>query len=61
MEEGGRRPGEGMNLVWVRAGVKNHFCPIQKPFAPLRLCAFALKMTLAKTRAVWTFKPVNQT
>jgi hypothetical protein len=31
----------------VRASVKNHFCPVQKIFASLRPCAFALKNTPA--------------
>jgi hypothetical protein len=26
---------------------QNHYCPVQKNFAPLRLCFFALKMTPA--------------
>jgi hypothetical protein len=37
---------------WVRASVKNHYWPVQKIFAPLRLCAFALKMTSAETSVV---------
>jgi hypothetical protein len=37
---------ESRASVWD--SVKTHFCPVQKNFASLRLCAFALKITPAK-------------
>jgi hypothetical protein len=41
MGEGGRRPGEGMNWDLGEGERQDHFCPVQKIFAPLRLCDFA--------------------
>jgi hypothetical protein len=32
------------NSLTAQASVKTHYRPIQKTFAPLRLCAIALKM-----------------
>jgi hypothetical protein len=44
----------------MRAGVKKHFCPVQKFFAPQRLCVFALKMTASQTSAFDHSSPVNR-
>jgi hypothetical protein len=41
-----------MNLGLSEGERQKLFLPGSKILAPLRLCAFALKMTLTKTRAV---------